>query len=463
MSADRRESSPPREWECRRRGRRESGCERPQLAEATQREGGCLLSRRDVLRWGLAGLAACWVSELSAWWWGPSVTDATQDYPGIFKKDAPDEATFREWQRRGWLREAMHYQRRDSASVQCGICPNRCVLAPGDRSHCRTRINREGTLYTLAYSNPCSFHIDPVEKKPLYHFLPGSRAFSLAIAGCVLRCMNCQNWEISQKKPEETKRAEGPPLRLAPHETLTVASIEDLARLTMTPDDVVALAGASRCASIAYTYSEPIAWYEYTYDTAAVARRAGVKNVFVTSGYIRPEPLRELARFLDAAHVDLKGFDEATYMKLNAGHLQPVLDAIRTLKECGVWIEIVNLVVPTYTDHVPTIRRMCDWIAREIGPDVPVHFSRFHPAHRLTHLPPTPLETLLEAREQARQAGLRYVYLGNVTEVPDAGTTFCPSCKKPVIQRDLFAVTAMNLKDGHCANCGTPIPGVWNT
>jgi pyruvate formate lyase activating enzyme len=231
----------------------------------------------------------------------------------------------------------------------------------------------------------------------------------------------------------------------------------------MTPDDTVALAKATGCASIAYTYSEPVAWYEYTYDTAKVARAAGVKNVLVTSGYIRSEPLRDLAQWIDAAHVDLKGFDDAMYQKLNAGHLQPVLDAIRTLREQGVWVEIINLIVPTYTDHLPTIRRMCDWLAREVSPDVPLHFSRFHPAHRLTHLPPTPVDTLLRARDEARAAGLRYVYIGNVREVPDAGTTYCPNCHKPVVERDVFSVTSMRLRDGRCEFCQTPIPGVWKS
>jgi pyruvate formate lyase activating enzyme len=420
------------------------------------------LSRRELLRLGAVGGWLLCRGTSWAWLWSASqITDATQDNPGVFKNGAPDEKTFEAWQRRGWVREALYY-RKDGKRVQCGICPNRCVLEPGDRSHCRTRINRDGTLYTLGYSNPCSFHIDPVEKKPLFHFLPGSRSFSLAIAGCVLRCMNCQNWEISQRRPEETKSAEGPEIRLTPARPHP-QTLDEVARLTMTPDDTVALAKATGCASIAYTYSEPVAWYEYTYDTAKVARAAGVKNVLVTSGYIRSEPLRDLAQWIDAAHVDLKGFDDAMYQKLNAGHLQPVLDAIRTLREQGVWVEIINLIVPTYTDHLPTIRRMCDWLAREVSPDVPLHFSRFHPAHRLTHLPPTPVDTLLRARDEARAAGLRYVYIGNVREVPDAGTTYCPNCHEPVVERDVFSVTSMRLRDGRCEFCQTPIPGVWKS
>ncbi len=419
------------------------------------------MSRRELLRLGVWGTAAFCLP--SCVWSGlfsfSTITDATQDNPGVFRKGAPDEATFQAWQKRGWAREAMFYSRQGTR-VFCTLCPNKCVLEPGDRSHCRTRINRDGTLWTLAYSNPCSFHVDPIEKKPLFHFLPGSRSFSLAIAGCVLRCMNCQNWEISQKRPEETKRADGPEVRATP-QLLNQLTLGDLARLTMTPEDVVALAKATGSVTIAYTYSEPIAWYEYTYDTARAARQAGIKNVWVTSGYIRQEPLRELAKYLDAAHVDLKGFDESIYMKLNAGHLQPVLDTIRTLREEGVWVEVINLIVPTYTDHLTTIRRMCEWLAKEVSPDVPLHFSRFHPAHRLTHLPPTPVQVLVRAREEARAAGLRYVYIGNTRDVADAGMTFCPNCRKPVIERDVFTVVAMRLQDGRCLSCGTTIPGVW--
>ncbi|MCX7626048.1 MAG: AmmeMemoRadiSam system radical SAM enzyme [Candidatus Sumerlaeaceae bacterium] len=419
------------------------------------------LTRRDLLKTGIVGASLCWCGRAVGWLWDTNkITDATQDNPGVFKGGAPTDTTFQAWQRRGWVREAMYY-RKDGTKVQCALCPNRCILEPGDRSHCRTRVNRDGMLYTLGYSNPCSFHVDPVEKKPLFHFLPGSRSFSLAIAGCVLRCMNCQNWEISQKRPDETKRADGPEVRLSPSRPY-LENLDEVARLTITPDELPALAKATGCASISYTYSEPIAWYEYTFDSAKAARIAGVRNVLVTSGYIRTEPLRELARYIDAAHVDLKGFDDPTYQKLNSGHLQPVLDTIRTLREAGVWVEIVNLIVPTYTDHLPTIRRMCEWVAHEVSPDVPMHFSRFHPAHRLAHLPPTPVETLKRARDEAKAAGLRYVYIGNVQGVPDAGTTYCPKCGKAVVERDVYSVVSIHVREGRCEFCHTPIPGVWN-
>lgn len=418
------------------------------------------VSRRELLRWGIGVASFSCTHSAWAWLWNsPAITDATLDNPGVFKKGAPSDTIFDAWKKRGWVHEAKWYTT-EGKIVHCSLCPNRCTLEPGDRSHCRTRVNKDGVLYTLAYSNPCALHVDPVEKKPLFHFLPGSRSFSLAIAGCVLRCMNCQNWDISQKRPEETKVADGPEMRLQARDVVLGAAV-DVTRVTVTPEDVVELAQASSCKSISYTYSEPVAWYEYTLDTAKLARHAGVKNVFVTSGYIRSEPLRELAQVLDAAHVDLKGFDDNIYQKLNAGHLQPVLDSIRTLRECGVWVEIINLVVPTYTDHIPTIRKMCDWIAQSVGPDVPLHFSRFHPAHRLTHLPPTPIDVLIRARDEARAAGLRYVYIGNVRGVADAQTTYCPACKKAVIERDVYAISAFHLQDGKCAFCGAPIPGVW--
>jgi pyruvate formate lyase activating enzyme len=281
----------------------------------------------------------------------------------------------------------------------------------------------------------------------------------LATAGCVLRCLNCQNWDISQRTPEQTKDARGPELRLRPPvPELTQA---DMARLSAFPEDLVALAQATGCRSLSYTYSEPIAFYEYTYDTCKLARAAGIKNVVVTSGSIEERPLRDLAQHVDALHVDLKGYDEATYRKLNAARLATILNTIKTLRDLGIWYEVINLVVPTYTDDLDAIARMCDWLVKEAGPDVPLHFSRFHPQHRLTHLPPTPVEVLVRAQTVARRAGLRYAYIGNVAGLPDAETTFCPSCRRVVIARVIYAVTQMNLNAGKCAHCGTKIAGVW--
>jgi pyruvate formate lyase activating enzyme len=418
-----------------------------------------LMTRRRALACGAAGFAGLTLQCHGGW------LDSLLNFGGaeapadVFKGDAPDDKVWALWQKRGWVKEASHYLKLDR-NVQCKTCPNNCLLAPGDRSHCRNKVNRDGTLYTMAYGNPCTFHVDPVEKKPLYHFLPGSAAFSLATSGCVFRCLNCQNWEISQKKPEETKDPRGPELRLRPPLPRTLDS-DDLARLSLFPDDVVAVAQALRCPSIAYTYSEPTAYYEYAYDTCKSAREHGLKNIIVTCGSIEDRPLRDLAQYVDAAHVDLKGFNDDTYHRLNAGKLQFILNTLKTYHELGVWFEVINLIVPTYTDNLEMIKRMCTWLVENLGPDRPLHFSRFSPAHKLDHLSPTPVDILVRARAAARAAGLRYVYIGNVREVEDAGTTFCPGCKRAVIERDVFSVTAFHLTAGKCRFCGTPIAGVW--
>ena len=301
------------------------------------------LTRRQVLGYGAAGLVGLAGAGVAVEYFRHLLEN---DFPGdIFKGDAPSDEVWALWQKRGWTKECYHYLKLDR-NVQCKICPNNCILTPGDRSHCRNKINRNGILYTLAYGNPCSFHVDPVEKKPLFHFLPGSAAFSLATAGCIFRCLNCQNWEISQKKPEETKDARGPELRFRPPIPAQL-SLNDMARLSLLPADAVAVAAALQCPSIAYTYSEPVAFYEYAYDTCRLARENKLRNILVTCGSINERPLRDLAQYLDAAHVDLKGFDETIYWKLNTGRLQPVLDTLKTLRDLGVWFEIINLVVPS--------------------------------------------------------------------------------------------------------------------
>ncbi len=421
---------------------------------------GGLITRRRALACGAAALAGSSL-RCSGSWIDSLLHIGDSDAPAeVFKGDAPDDKVWALWRERGWVREAQHYLKLDG-NVQCKTCPNNCILAPGDRSHCRNKVNRDGTLYTMAYGNPCTFHVDPVEKKPLFHYHPGSVAFSLATSGCVFRCLNCQNWEISQKKPEETKDPRGPELRLRPPLPRSL-TYEDLARLSLFPDDVVAVAKAIGCPSIAYTYSEPTAYYEYAFDTCRLARESGLKNIIVSCGSIEERPLRDLAQFVDAAHVDLKGFDDETYRRLNSGKLQPILDTLKTYHALGIWFEVINLVVPTYTDNLDAIRRMCGWLVDNLGPDRPLHFSRFNPQHKLDHLPPTPIDILVRAREAARAEGLRYVYIGNVREVADAGTTYCPHCRRAVIERDVFSVTAFRLDAGKCRFCGTPVAGVWS-
>ncbi|WP_158277549.1 AmmeMemoRadiSam system radical SAM enzyme [Opitutus sp. ER46] len=416
------------------------------------------VSRRTALRAGgatalLAATDASWLQRLLG-------LGADGDGPAeVFKGDAPGEATWRRWAQRGWAREAAHYVKL-GRNVQCKVCPNNCILAPGDRSHCRNKVNRDGTLYTLAYGNPCTFHVDPVEKKPLFHFHPGARTFSLATAGCVFRCLNCQNWEISQRRPEDTKDARGAELRLRAPLPATL-TLDEMSRLSLFPEDLPGVAEALRCPSVSYTYSEPTAYYEYTLASCRAVRAAGRQNILVSCGSIEERPLRELLAFVDAAHIDLKGFDESTYRQLNSGRLAPILRTLKVCHELGVWFEIINLVVPGYTDRLDSIRRMCGWIVAELGPDRPLHFSRFHPQHKLEHLAPTPVDTLLRARDIARDAGLRHVYIGNVPELEGAEATFCPQCRRPVIERTGFAVTRNVLVGGRCPHCQTAVAGVW--
>jgi len=432
-------------------------------------------NRRRLLAYGAcaAGCAAAAGGAYYGWHWlrrgeGSSWIDSLKrtlgetlsaDSADVFKGDAPRGELWEAWQRRGWVREARHYLKLGQ-NIHCKLCPNECRLAPEDRGHCRNRVNKEGVLYTLAYGNACSFNNDPIEKKPLYHFLPGTKVFSFAISGCGFRCLNCQNWDISQRKPEESKDPRGESFRLRP-DTLRKLTAEDIDRLSLFPEDVVELAEYLGGPSIAYTYSEPTVWYEYMYDTAQLAHRKGLKNVWVTCGYIQEKPLRELARVIDAANVDLKSFSQEIYRTLNTGKLEPVLRCLKILKEEGVWFEVTNLVVPTYTDDLEMIRRMCRWMVDELGPDFPLHFSRFRPAHKLTNLPPTPASVLIEARRIARECGLHYVYIGNVHEVQDAGITSCPHCGKELIYRDGYFVVRNELQGGKCSSCGRAIAGVW--
>jgi pyruvate formate lyase activating enzyme len=322
------------------------------------------------------------------------------------------------------------------AYVQCVLCPRRCMIADGERGDCRVRENRAGRLYSIVYGNPCAVHVDPIEKKPFFHFLPTAPAFSLATAGCSLRCLYCQNWTISQVPPEETQNNDLP------------------------PEQVVRAAQAYQAPVIAYTYSEPTVFYEYVLATARLARQAGLWNVVISSGYINPEPLQELCAAADAIKIDLKGYDEGFYREVCDGELGPVLQAIRAIYESGVHLEIVNLVVPSLNDSLEQLRGLAGWVARDLSPDIPLHFSRFHPEYKLTNLPPTPVERLDQARQIALEEGVRFVYIGNVPG--HAGNhTYCPACGRILIERQGFAVTDYHVQAGACAYCGAPIPGVW--
>jgi pyruvate formate lyase activating enzyme len=295
----------------------------------------------------------------------------------------------------------------------------------------------EGKVVTLVHGQPCSVHVDPIEKKPIFHLLPGSGSFSLAAAGCNLSCKFCQNWGISQAAPEKV-----------PH-------------LDLPPEKVVEQALAAGCRSVAYTYTEPSVFYEYMVETADLARARGLHNVWVTAGYLNPEPLRQMARVVDCANIDLKSFSDRFYREVCGGTLAPVLEAIELACSLGMWVELTNLVVPTLNDDPALIRDMCRWIRATLGPDVPLHFSRFFPQYRLTNLPPTPLETLSTAREIALEEGIRYVYTGNVPHDGNADTR-CHGCGEVLVGRRGYMVTLQRLRGGSCPACGTAIPGIWS-
>ena len=328
------------------------------------------------------------------------------------------------------------FQEETPRGVMCLICPNECVLKEGEVSQCNNRIVRNSKLYTMAFGNPCSVNVDPMEKKPLYHFLPGSRAYSIATAGCNLACLNCQNWTISQTRPDRTRNYD------------------------LMPERVVEEAVKNSCRSIAYTYSEPVSFFEYAYETASLARKAGVKNVIKSNGYVNPEPLRKLCTVADAANIDLKSFRESTYLKLSGGKLQPVLEALKIYRDSGVWLEITNLVVPSWTDKPEEIAAMCKWLSENGFKDNPIHFSRFYPVYKLDQLPPTPVELLNNAAKIARAEGLRYVYTGNIPGNEQANT-LCPGCGSTLIIREGYRVVTNNISGGRCHKCGREIRGIW--
>lgn len=336
-----------------------------------------------------------------------------------------------------WSKEAFRYEKLADQQVMCRVCPHGCVLAPGDRSVCRSKVNIDGTLYTLAYGNPCAVHVDPVEKKPLYHFMPGIAVYSLAVAGCNFRCLNCQNWQISQTAPDQVEHS------------------------TLMPAQAARGALDARCRAVAYTYSEPITFIEYMSDVALHARRAGLKNLWISNGYINPGPLNELCNLLDGANVNLKAFSDEVYRTLNGGRLQPVLDTFKTMHARNLHFEITHLVVPGYTDDEQMLRRMCRWIVDNLGVDHPLHFLRFFPQYKLERLAPTPVSTLTRFRQIALDHGLRYVYLGNVPG-HEGNHTYCHKCGKLIIERLGYHLPQYHLEGNQCAYCHTVIPGVWS-
>ncbi len=332
--------------------------------------------------------------------------------------------------------EASFYKKLPDAKVRCEVCPKECEIADLERGYCGNKENRKGVYYTLVYGRCCSAHIDPIEKKPLFHYLPSSEAFSIAAAGCNFECKFCQNWNIAQFRPEQ---------------------VDDF---YLPPAKVVSLAKEKKCPTIAFTYSEPVVFYEYMRDTALQARREGIGSVMISNGYINEAPLAELCRHLTGVKIDLKGFSEKFYKEYCSGELKPVLDTLKRLSRIGIWYEIVVLLIPTLNDDRDEIRQMCRWIKAELGVEVPLHFTRFHPMYKIQNLPSTPVKTLEEARIIARETGLNYAYLGNVPG-HEGENTYCPKCNEVVIGRVGFHIIKNGLKKGACPTCGHRIPGVW--
>jgi len=320
--------------------------------------------------------------------------------------------------------------------VQCHLCARGCLLAEGERGQCRSRMNVGGEMKSLVYGRPVSVHVDPIEKKPFYHFLPGSQAYSIGTTGCPLRCKFCQNWQTSQASPEDYG------VRFTP-----AGQIVETVRSRKVP-------------VIAYTYNEPLVFTEYLLDIASAARLRGIRSTMVTCGFMAQGALAEMCKALDAVKVDLKGYSESFYRDACGAELKPVLRTIKQIAKSRVHLEIVNLVVPTLNDTDRMIADLCDWVMGELGPDVPLHFTRFRPDYQMPHLPPTPTATLERARSIAMARGIRYVYVGNVPGHP-GNNTACPSCKKEVIRRTLFFVEGSNIKDGKCGYCGKRIAGVF--
>ncbi len=337
------------------------------------------------------------------------------------------------------MHEALYYDKMgNTGEVVCRLCPHKCFLEEGEVGNCRVRANVEGKLRSLVYARPITMHVDPIEKKPFFHFHPKEKTLSIATAGCNLRCRNCQNWKISQLSPFEM-------------ENITVVP----------PENLVQLAKKYGASIISYTYNDPVVFYEYMLETAKIAQKNGIKNTMVTAGYINEEPMRELAQYMDAATVDIKGMDNAFYRKFNTGELDPVLDAIKVMHEEGMWLEISYLVVPGENDTKADFKNFAIWVIDNTDTTIPVHFLRFFPHFQMKSKPATPVSTLQLARKTAQEAGLKHVYLGNVRNT-DAEDTFCPHCDKKIIDRSGYLIESFHVTaDGSCEFCGKPINGIW--
>lgn len=381
------------------------------------------VSRRSFLKYCGGALTACAACSLPLPLFSLRGADAN---PGSMAADPG---------KKSGVKEAKYFEKLAEKKIQCKLCPHECRVADLERGTCGVRENRDGAYYTLVYGTPCSANIDPIEKKPLFHYFPGTEAFSIATAGCNFVCKFCQNWEISQKRPEQVESIDLPPER------------------------VIAIAKNKGCKTVAHTYTEPVIYYEYMLDCAVLGKREGAPNVMISNGYIREKPMRELCKHLGAVKIDLKAFTEKFYADMCAGTLKPVLDTLNVLKDEGIWFEIVVLLIPTLNDGTKEISDMTKWIVKELGTDVPLHFSRYYPTFMLKNIPPTPPETLLAARKISMDNGVKFVYVGNI--LSEAESTFCPRCGKILIERMRFVSRVTGLKGNKCKYCSETIPGVF--
>jgi pyruvate formate lyase activating enzyme len=345
------------------------------------------------------------------------------------------EGTIRREEAPAKFHTAMFFDKLMDKIVRCRLCPNQCMLSPGQYGRCKARKNIDGKLYSLVYGRIATWHIDPIEKKPFFHVLPGGTALSIATTGCNMQCLFCQNWEISQAYPFDAKTQQA------------------------SPENIVELALANRSNAIAFTYSEPTIYYEYMLDIARRAKTAGIKTLVISNGYIEKEPLEELLKYVDAYKVDFKGMNEEFYQKMTDGHLAPVLETMKTIQKSGVWLEVVNLLVTGQNDSDAQILALSTWVRDNLGPDVPLHFSRFSPKYKLLHVPATPEATVIRARDIALKAGLHYVYTGNIAYAPGE-VTLCPRSGARIIVREGMFTSYNGLKDGLCPD-GEKIPGIW--
>jgi len=335
------------------------------------------------------------------------------------------------------MREALLYQNLEGNKVQCNLCAHRCMINPGKKGICKVKENRDGTLYTKVYGQTITQNIDPIEKKPLYHFYPGSKAYSIATAGCNFHCRFCQNWDISQITNDEILES----------------------GKKAAPEQIVFNAKQAGCNNIAYTYTEPTIFFEYSFDTARIAHEVGLNNIYITNGYMTTEMLEMISPYLDAVNVDLKAFRDETYRRIIGARLQPVLDNLRKIKQLGIWLEVTSLIIPTVNDDPHEIREMANFVATELGRDVPWHISRFFPAYKMKEIPATPLQTLQMAKKIGLEAGLYYVYLGNLQNNGYTNTN-CPHCGHVLIERTIFGIIKNIIQDSRCPNCDMEIAGV---